>query len=96
MYTEEKSDSCRISLINDTALVYESHNLSSDHDECSAEFSCPDGLVPEYSIQRFQIPHALYCSNFGYLGLYINDNVNELTFSFLLFITFYLYIRTKP
>jgi len=57
----EKSDDCTISLINDTAVVYETEDPYDDGDECNAEFYCPNGQVLRYSIQRFEIEESIGC-----------------------------------
>jgi len=74
MNIAEKSDDCTISAINDTAVVYETEDPYHSGDECNAEFSCPNGQVLRYSIQRFEIEEHSSCE-YDSLGLYINQSV---------------------
>ena len=75
MNIAEKSDDCTISVFNDTAVVYETEKPYDTNDECNAEFSCPNGQVLKYSIQRFQIEGHSFCE-YDSLGLYINRSVS--------------------
>jgi len=52
---------CTISLINDTAVVYETEDPYHDNDKCNVDFSCPNGQVLRYSIQRFEIEKHSLC-----------------------------------
>ena len=71
MYNTEESDDCTISLVNETALSYESEHPYSNNDECNAEFSCSIGKIPEYRIQVLRTESSSSCS-YDSLGLYIN------------------------
>ena len=82
MNIAEKSDDCTISSINDTAVVYETEIPYESYADCRVEFSCPNGQVLRYSIQRFEIEEEDDC-DYDSLGLYINRSVYLYVFCFL-------------
>ena len=70
MYNTDESDNCTISLVNETALSYETEN-EYDEFKCHAEFSCSVGQIPEYRIQRLNTVPSGSCY---YQSLGINGN----------------------
>ena len=70
MYNTDESDNCTISLVNETALSYETENEYNEF-KCNAEFSCSVGQIPEYRIQRLNTVPSGSCY---YHSLEINGN----------------------
>ena len=69
-YTVEESNGCSINLLNESDLIYETGNPYRNNDKCEAQFSCSDGQVIRYWIDRFEIEKKSNCKKDA-LGLYI-------------------------
>ena len=71
-YTVQKSNGCKINLLNESDVIYETGNPYRNYDKCEAEFSCSENRVIRYWIDRFEIEKQSQCKKDS-LGLYITE-----------------------